>query len=63
MFFQDDLYLQYQWISLWVASPSFQTFFLIVKDPYWDANRNTKMQTAKSMDFLVGVTEIFRTKI
>ena len=38
-------------------------FFLIVKDPYWDANRNTKMQSAKSMDFLVPVTEIFRTKI
>ena len=34
-------------------------FFLIVKDPYWDANRNTKMQTAKSMDYLVGRVEIF----
>ena len=37
-------------------------FFLIVKDPYWDANRNTKMQTAKSMDTSVGRMEIFWTK-
>ena len=62
--FVDDVsQLQNQWISFRVVSLFSAWTFSIFIWAYCHANRNTKVQTSKSMVFLQGVVAFFRTEI